>query len=276
MAPAGEGETLNPAPPHPRGVARVYIAGPLFAPQERAVLEAVDDVVRALGHETFLPHREMPVAPPASDAAAKEGYAFLLRGLESCDAVIAILDGPDVDAGTCVELGYATALRRPILGLRSDARAGNERQGINLMAFGASDEVVRIDAWNRKALEPPLQSFLANVRVFAGTLVRDAVPKLLEQEGRALQFRNVAPEEYPAVLKRKLAETVRRLEVAEFGVEQEEIADVLELLETLINLRNYDRESLRSIKEGKWRKRGGFERGFLLTEEPKLTQPPSP
>jgi len=86
----------------------------------------------------------------------------------------------------------------------------------------------RVDAL--RPLQPILQPFLHGVRVFAGTLVRDAVPKLLESEGRALKFRNVAASEYPTVLKRKLVETVQRLETTEFGVEQEEIADVLELL----------------------------------------------
>jgi nucleoside 2-deoxyribosyltransferase len=252
-------------------VARVYVAGPLFSPQERGVLESLDQAVRGLGHESFLPHRELPVAPFPADEDARRAFGFLLKGLESCDAVVAVLDGADADPGTCVELGYAHALRRPVLGLRSDVRQANERGGLNLMAFGACQTIARVDAWAPDRLQAVLQPFLARVRVFAGTLVRDAVPKILKDEGRELRFRNVSPNEYPAVLKRKLAETARRLEETEFGVEQEEIADVLELLETLINLRNYDRESLRSIKEGKWRKRGGFERGFLLDEEPKLS-----
>lgn len=252
-------------------MARVYLAGPLFTPQDRAVLETLAVVVRAQGHEVFLPHRELPVAPRSTDADARKAFAFLLRGVDSCDAVVALLDGSDVDPGTCVELGYAHALRRPVLGLRSDARNANEHAGLNLMAFGACTSVERVSEWTETALAPLLKTFLSRVHVFAGTLVRDAVPKLLEQEGRSMKFRNVAPAEYPVVLKRKLVETARRLEESEFGVEQEEIADVLELLETLINIRHYDRESLRSIKEGKWRKRGGFERGFLLEEEPRLS-----
>lgn len=250
---------------------RLYVAGPLFSPQERGVLESVEASLKSLGHEVFLPHRELSVGVSGEDARARQAFTFLLKGIESCDAVVAILDGPDVDAGTCLELGFAHALRRPILGLRSDSRKANERRGINLMAFGACQTIVDVESWEPTALESKLKDFVSHVRVFAGTLVRDAVPKLLKDEGRELKFRNVASQEYPAVLKRKLAETARRLEETEFGVEQEEIADLLELLETLINLRNYDKESLRSIKEGKWRKRGGFERGFLLDEEPKLS-----
>jgi nucleoside 2-deoxyribosyltransferase len=46
--------------------------------------------------------------------------------------VIAILDGPDVDAGTCVEIGYAYANNKSIVGIRTDFRASEDR-GVNLM-----------------------------------------------------------------------------------------------------------------------------------------------
>lgn len=245
---------------------RVYLAGPDHAPQDRSVLEAVASVVADLGHDAFVPHRE--VARHATlDGAGK--FRFLLQGIDTCDAVIAILDGADVDATAAFCMGQAYALRRPILALRSDARDAE------LGPRHAARELHAVASWTPESLRPLIDPFLAGVRVFAGTLVRDAVPQLLKDEGRALKFRNVNPNEYPLVLKRKLVETVRRLEETDFGVEQEEIADVLELLETLINLRKYDKEGLRSIKEGKWRKRGGFERGFLLEEEPKASPPQS-
>lgn len=42
--------------------------------------------------------------------------------IERADAVLAVLDGPDVDSGTAAEIGYASALPRPIVGWRSDVR----------------------------------------------------------------------------------------------------------------------------------------------------------
>lgn len=252
-------------------MARIYVAGPLFSPQERDVLERVDAAIRRLGHEAFLPHQRLPIEPRTTDDAARAAYRFLLDGLESCDAVVAVLDGPDVDAGTCVELGYAHALRRPILGLRTDWRTANEHAGLSLMAFGTLTAMVRLPDWTEATLNATLRPFLDGVPVFAGSLVRDAVPDILAKEGQKVQFRNVSPDRYPEVLKRKVVETARTLERDEWGVEQEHLADLLELLETLIHLRNYDKESLRSIKEGKWRKRGGYERGFLVAEEPKLS-----
>lgn len=257
-------------------VARVYVAGPLFTPQDRAVLETIAGALRHLGHEPFLPHKAFPTKPLTDDAQARAAFSFLLEAIESCDALVALCDGLDVDAGTCVEIGYAHALRRPILALRSDTRTGGERAGVNLMAFGAAAHVATLGEWTQEAVAEAVKPFLSTVRVFAGTLVRDAVPKLLESEGQEVRFRTVDEREYPYVLKRKLVEAARELEDGEFGVEQERIADLLELLETLINARKYDRESLKSIKESRWRKRGGYERGVLVATEPQLRSSSSP
>ena len=48
--------------------------------------------------------------------------------------VLAVLDGDDVDSGTAAEIGYAAALRRPIVGLRTDLRVSgdNEATLVNL------------------------------------------------------------------------------------------------------------------------------------------------
>ena len=48
--------------------------------------------------------------------------------------VLAFLDGPDVDSGTAAEIGYAAALHKPIVGIRSDFRVSgdNEATVVNL------------------------------------------------------------------------------------------------------------------------------------------------
>ena len=48
--------------------------------------------------------------------------------------VLAVLDGNDVDSGTAAEIGYAAALKRPIVGLRDDLRVtgDNEATLVNL------------------------------------------------------------------------------------------------------------------------------------------------
>jgi nucleoside 2-deoxyribosyltransferase len=54
--------------------------------------------------------------------------------LDRCDGVLALLNGPDVDSGTASEIGYASALQRPIVGWRDDLRSSgeNEATAVNL------------------------------------------------------------------------------------------------------------------------------------------------
>jgi nucleoside 2-deoxyribosyltransferase len=49
--------------------------------------------------------------------------------IDGCDAVLAILDGADVDSGTASEIGYAFARNKPILGYRSDFRLSSDNEG---------------------------------------------------------------------------------------------------------------------------------------------------
>ena len=55
--------------------------------------------------------------------------------------MIAVLDGPDADSGTSLEIGYAYATGKPIIGIRTDFR-GSEDRGLNLMLSNACDELI--------------------------------------------------------------------------------------------------------------------------------------
>ena len=54
--------------------------------------------------------------------------------IRSAAAVLAVLDGVDVDSGTAAEIGYAAALDVPVVGLRTDIRVAgdNEASTVNL------------------------------------------------------------------------------------------------------------------------------------------------
>jgi nucleoside 2-deoxyribosyltransferase len=56
------------------------------------------------------------------------------RLIDGCDAVLAVLDGNDVESGTAAEIGYAAAKRKPVVGLRCDHRVtgDNEATLVNL------------------------------------------------------------------------------------------------------------------------------------------------
>ena len=55
------------------------------------------------------------------------------RLLAEADAVLAVVDGPDVDSGTAAEIGWAAANDTPVIGLRTDFRlADHEAAIVNL------------------------------------------------------------------------------------------------------------------------------------------------
>jgi nucleoside 2-deoxyribosyltransferase len=55
------------------------------------------------------------------------------RLLAAAAAVLAVLDGPDVDSGTAAEIGWAAARRCPVIGLRTDFRlAEHEAAPVNV------------------------------------------------------------------------------------------------------------------------------------------------
>ncbi len=58
--------------------------------------------------------------------------------------VVALLDGQDVDSGTCIELGYAYAKGKKIFGLLTDFRAYHtadpEPHRPNLMVWGVCEQ----------------------------------------------------------------------------------------------------------------------------------------
>lgn len=62
----------------------------------------------------------------------KDVYLACIKGVESADAIVAMLDGPSADDGTAYEVGYAVAKGKPVIGVRTDYRNSQE-MGCNLM-----------------------------------------------------------------------------------------------------------------------------------------------
>lgn len=111
----------------------IYLAGPLFSLAEQEFNQRLhDELVRLRPNlEVILPQQR------AKSLLKKENgleliFQDCLQMVVRSEAVIAILDGPDSDSGTCVELGYAHAHHKPIVGVRTDFR-GSEDRGLNLM-----------------------------------------------------------------------------------------------------------------------------------------------
>ena len=49
--------------------------------------------------------------------------------IQRAEALLAVLDGVDVDSGTAAEIGFAAALGKPIVGLRLDTRQAGDNEG---------------------------------------------------------------------------------------------------------------------------------------------------
>ena len=96
---------------------RLYFAGPLFTTAERVWNAEVTAALRAAGHEVFLPQEQ----EPGKDAAGI--FANDVGGIDWADGLVAIMDGPDPDSGTCWEVGYALGLKKWIVLVRTDIRA---------------------------------------------------------------------------------------------------------------------------------------------------------
>jgi nucleoside 2-deoxyribosyltransferase len=94
---------------------KLYFAGPLFSAAERSWNAELTVALRAGGHEVFLPQEQEP------GLDAPEIFSTDLGGIDWADAVVAIMDGPDPDAGTAWECGYAFG-KKPIILIRTDFR----------------------------------------------------------------------------------------------------------------------------------------------------------
>ena len=103
---------------------KLYLAGPdVFRPDASQWAAQSPALCAAAGHQALVPLEE---GLSAADAI----YRNNLRLLAEADAVLANLNpfrGAEPDSGTCVEIGYALALGKPIIGYAADLRPLRER-----------------------------------------------------------------------------------------------------------------------------------------------------
>ncbi len=99
---------------------RLYLAGPLFTTAECAFNAELARRLRAAGHEVWLPqeHEQRSKTP-------RQIFAEDVRGIDWAEAVVACMDGPDPDSGTCWECGYAYG-KKPVIIFRTDFRSISE------------------------------------------------------------------------------------------------------------------------------------------------------
>lgn len=94
-------------------------------------------------------------------------------------------------------------------------------------------------------------------------LVRDRIPAIIEQSGRKPIYHRASEEEYRRKLLDKLIE-----EATEFAScpSEEELADVLEVIVSLVEAFEFYPAEVESIRLSKLREKGGFEKRLILEE----------
>ena len=128
------------------GKMKLYLASPLgFSPEHDGYRKRITEQLEAQGHTVFDPWEQQEVDQRIRDALSHQdqelkqqaladaaGYAGQInaRGVRSCDGLLAVLDGTELDSGTVAELGYAAGLGKPCYGLRTDIRDMGELPGL--------------------------------------------------------------------------------------------------------------------------------------------------
>lgn len=128
---------------------KIYFAAPLFTQAERIWNQTLANTIVEQDPkiEIFLPQIESEKAYINGGFDFAKVQQICLNGIDTSDVIVAILDGPDSDSGTCFECGYAFSKGKKLIGIRTDLRAG-EDQGLNAMLNQSCTEVIRYAASN--------------------------------------------------------------------------------------------------------------------------------
>jgi len=117
---------------------KLFLAGPLFTAAEIAFNVRLKDLLVKAGFEVWLPQEHKP-----KEITATSIFLNDVAGIDWCDVVVANMDGPDPDSGTCWECGYAYKKKRIILYRTDFRKAGDEGLApFNLMMSQSADHTL--------------------------------------------------------------------------------------------------------------------------------------
>lgn len=94
-------------------------------------------------------------------------------------------------------------------------------------------------------------------------LVRDNIPDIIKESGKECIFEIMDDEEYERELNKKLVEEVKEYVESE---SIEEIADIMEVIYSILKLNNIPVKEIENIRLKKREERGGFEKKIKLVK----------
>ncbi|WP_292522120.1 nucleoside 2-deoxyribosyltransferase [Methanoculleus sp.] len=112
---------------------RVYLAGPLFSEAERTYNLVLRDILEAHLFDVYLPQEVGDTSHTRGREENGAIFAQHLPAIRDADIVVAVIDGADADSGTSWEMGYAYALGKKVVALRTDFRIAGRYERVNLM-----------------------------------------------------------------------------------------------------------------------------------------------
>lgn len=97
--------------------------------------------------------------------------------------------------------------------------------------------------------------------------IRDKIPEIIKKDGYSCNVKTLSDDQFLLKIEKKLSE-----EVAEYQSDKnpEELADILEVVYRIAELKGISKEELEKIRIKKVEKRGAFEKNLFLIDTSKL------
>jgi len=101
-------------------------------------------------------------------------------------------------------------------------------------------------------------------KVFYNKLVRDKIPEIIESNSDVCKTRILDDEEFQIELNKKLVEEANEVLNSPKEKLSDELADVLEIINTLADSNGLTVKEIEEIRKNKKEKRGGFDKKLFL------------
>jgi len=124
-------------PAQPKNMEKVFLSAPYYTAAEETFAKDLEHGLSRMGFDVLFPPGEKGVRESLSSGQGRiwpELFKEKNRCLDECDAVIALLEGPDCSTEAGWDCGYGYSKYKPMFGMRTDLRSLGDLGGqVNLM-----------------------------------------------------------------------------------------------------------------------------------------------